>query len=83
MLTHLHRCLHACVRRFGDVEAAERDLLQLENARAIAAVQREAHRIAEKLDHSVAAEQTAALVAKAQADTVRSLLYCFPAAQHR
>lgn len=71
-----YRCLRLylfvtfCDPRFEEVESAERELAQLQNARAIAAVQREAHRIAQRLDSTAEAEAHMQLYAQNQAEMV-------------
>eukprot|EP00967_Tisochrysis_lutea_P059997 scaffold76598_cov24-Tisochrysis_lutea.AAC.1 len=54
--------------RYEELEAMERELVQVEQARAVAAVQQEAHRIASQLDDNVAAQHSeqAAQVAAAE-----------------
>ncbi|GLC67393.1 hypothetical protein PLESTF_000551400 [Pleodorina starrii] len=56
------------LKTYEELDAAELELQQLQNARAIAAVQREAHRIAQRLDQSTAAEAQLQLIAQTQAE---------------
>lgn len=70
--------------RFEEVESAERELAQLQNARAIAAVQREAHRIAQRLDSTAEAEVHMQLYAQNQAEMVscpQPWSFCFSVAR--
>ncbi|EFJ46101.1 hypothetical protein VOLCADRAFT_105672 [Volvox carteri f. nagariensis] len=60
--------MQTTLKTYEELDAAELELQQLQNARAIAAVQREAHRIAQRLDQTAAAEAQLHLIAQTQAE---------------
>ncbi|GFR52009.1 hypothetical protein Agub_g14432 [Astrephomene gubernaculifera] len=64
----LFRQMQDTLKTYEELDAAELELQQVQNARAIAAVQREAHRIAQRLDQTSAAETQLHLVAQVQAN---------------
>ncbi|KXZ55735.1 hypothetical protein GPECTOR_2g1285 [Gonium pectorale] len=66
--TELFRQMQDTLKTYEDVDAADVELQQLQHARAIAAVQREAHRIAQKLDQTASAEAQLQLIAQTQAE---------------
>ncbi|KAG2447275.1 hypothetical protein HYH02_007605 [Chlamydomonas schloesseri] len=60
----LYKQMQDTLKTYEELDAAELELQQLQNARAIAAVQREAHRIAQRLDQTAVAESQAQLIAQ-------------------
>ncbi|KAG2491840.1 hypothetical protein HYH03_009796 [Edaphochlamys debaryana] len=64
----LYRQMQDTLKTYEELDAAETELQQLQNARAVAAVQREAHRIAQRLDQTAAAEAQLQMLAQSQAD---------------
>lgn len=67
--------LTACCS-YDDIVATEHELVAATNARAIAAVQREAQRIAQKLDRDLQSQQLGAIAKRDQADQVSMLAHC-------
>eukprot|EP00798_Chlamydomonas_sp_ICE-L_P016274 gene16274-22454_t len=55
--SELERQMQESLRKFEEIDHMERELLQMEQSRAVAAIQQEAQRIATKLDQTVQQQQ--------------------------